>query len=220
MRERSAVRGGRAPEAPPLHPAREALAVGCGARVDVLAFLEEIGGDDAADFWEAGFVFHSEFRDVAFQWHAVCSEMAPFRPRDVPRLFCARAHLYSPVAVDLFAPVVGDLASVELQDGAGCPLAGLGVVHARHTLFDGEGAGAEGHHGFFAQEGGCFGCAEGGQVGAMVETVVFDFGRDGLDGAEELSGDGGAEEAGREGEGAEGGFGRHCCGVDEEERDG
>ncbi len=95
--------------------------------------------------------------------------------------------------------VARDLASVELEDGAGGSFRGRGVVDGCHAFFDGEGACAEGEHGFFAEEGGGFGGAQDGEAGAMVEAVGSRSGGglDGSDGAGEGARDGGAEEAGR-----------------------
>jgi hypothetical protein len=58
----------------------------------------------------------------------VGSEMPSLRPRHIPRFFCACTDLHGPVAVDVSSLVADDLASVELQDGAGRALCGFRVV--------------------------------------------------------------------------------------------
>ena len=154
MRKRVTVRSSLTAEVVALHSTLETHTPAVRARVDVLSLDEQVRGDRRADRRQALGGLDSELRQMSAERHALGSKMPSLRPRHISRLFRAGADLHGPVAVDISSLVADDLASVELQDGAGRALCGFRVVEGGHALFDGEGAGAEGQSAFFALEGG------------------------------------------------------------------
>ena len=154
MRKRVTVRSSLATEVVALHATLETHTPAVRARINELSLDEQVGGDCRADGRQTLLGLDSELSQMPAKRHALGSKVSPFRPRDVPGFFRTGTNLHGPVAVDVSPLVADDLASVELQDGAGRALRGFRVVESGHTLFDGEGSGAEGEGAFFALKSG------------------------------------------------------------------
>src|SRR4051812_19527782 len=116
VRERDAVGGAQTAEAPALHSALEALALGRALDVDELAGDIMVGGDLSADV-EQGVLGDDELGDARLRLHLGLAEMAALRLGDVLRLGGAGAELDRDIAVVVRVLARDHLDIFERQDG-------------------------------------------------------------------------------------------------------
>src|SRR5690606_6472410 len=115
--DRHTVRCMHAPEAPALHRALKALALGVARNVHHLPGDEVLCADGGADREQGLLALDAELRDLLLQRHLRLGEMLALRFRDVLLLGLARAHLERDVTVAIRSAMRNDLAIFERQDG-------------------------------------------------------------------------------------------------------
>ena len=140
VRDRDAVAGAQAAEAPALHRAGKALALGHALDVDQLAGDEMVGGDLGADV-EQRVLVDAELDDLRLGLHLGLAEMAALRLGKVLRLGRAGAELDGVIAVAALLAAGDDLQIVERQDGDG-HVAAVVLEQAGHPHFLRDHAGA------------------------------------------------------------------------------
>ena len=140
VRDRDAVGGAQALEAPALHRAGEALALGDALDVDQLAGDEMVGGKLRAHVEQAVFV-HAELDDLRLRLHLGLAEMAALRLVEVLGLGRARAELDGGIAVTLLLAAGDNLQIFERQNGDG-HVAAVVLEQAGHPHFLRDHAGA------------------------------------------------------------------------------
>src|SRR5690606_31540131 len=111
-----AVRGAQAVEAVALHDTRGALALARAGDVDLLAGLEDVGGDLLAEFVLGG-VVGAQFDEVAARRDAGLLEVTRARLVHLARVDLPEPELHGGVAVLLRAADLGDDARPGLDDG-------------------------------------------------------------------------------------------------------
>src|SRR5690606_38637304 len=111
-----AVRGAQAVEAVALHDTRGALALARAGDLDLLAGLEDVGGDLLAEFVLGG-VVGAQFDEVAARRDAGLLEVTRARLVHLARVDLPEPELHGGVAVLLRAADLGDDARPGLDDG-------------------------------------------------------------------------------------------------------
>jgi hypothetical protein len=146
VRHRHAVGGAKTAEAPALHRAGEALALGHAADVDHLASDEMVGADLGADV-EQRILGDAELGDPRLGFHLGLAERRPLRLGDILRLRLARAQLNGGVAVPVLFAAADDLHLVQLQNG-NRHVPSVRLEQASHADLLGDHAGAHDPHSF------------------------------------------------------------------------
>src|SRR4051794_1798809 len=116
VRDRNAVGGAETAEAPALHRAGKALALGHAGNVDQLARNEVIGADMRANV-EQRIVSDAEFDDANLGLDLGLAEGDALRLGDILRLRLASAELNCGIAIAVRFTAADDLQVVQLQDG-------------------------------------------------------------------------------------------------------
>src|SRR5204863_91557 len=116
VRDRDAVSGAQTAEAPTLHAAGEALALGLALDVDELAGDIVVGRDLGAHFEQAVRV-DAELMDHRLGLHFGLAEMAALRLGDILALRRAGAELDGRIAVTILFADGDDLHALESQNG-------------------------------------------------------------------------------------------------------
>ena len=110
--------GAKTAEAPALHGAGKALALGHARNVDHLAGDEMVGGDRRADV-EESILGDAEFDDPSLGLDLGLAERAALRLGDILRLGLAGAELDGGVAVAIRLAAADDLDIFKLENGDG-----------------------------------------------------------------------------------------------------
>ena len=118
MRDRNAVRGAQTAEAPALHAALEALALGAPTDVNHLPGDKMLGRQLGADIEEV-LLADAELVDIGLGLDLGLAEVAALRLGNVLHLRLAGAELNGNVAVNAFGLLRDNLELLELQDGDG-----------------------------------------------------------------------------------------------------
>src|SRR5206468_10613537 len=116
VRDRYAVGRAQTAEAPTLHRAGKALALGHASDVDELAGNEMVGADVRADIKQS-VIGDAELDDFRLGLDLGLAEGGTLRLGDILRLGLARAELDGGVAVAVGFAAADDLQLVQLQDG-------------------------------------------------------------------------------------------------------
>src|SRR5690242_1789446 len=116
VRNRHAVRGAQAAEAPTLHRAGKALALGPTRHVDQLAGDEVIGREFCPDVQQAVFL-DAEFAEDRLRLDLGLAEVTALRLGDILGLGAARADLDGDIAVLIHFATGDDLNAFERQNG-------------------------------------------------------------------------------------------------------
>src|SRR6185369_16073701 len=138
--DRDAVRRAHAAEAPALHGARKALALGVAAHVDQLAGDEMVGRNLCADI-EQRILGHPEFDEERLGLNLGLREMAALRLGDILGFRDARTQLNGYIAVAVQFATRDDLIAFKRQDGDG-HMAAVVLKQAGHPDFFSDHAGA------------------------------------------------------------------------------